>query len=599
RNLGPGGAELAILGSAISQDSLFLASPEGILRGALNDNLQDFNNWFFFPAESGVPDNSIQAVVRRNNQVYALFNNTQLFQYQHLGQWTSVSLPNLSRINLLRTSGSQLLLANDRQLIRLGENNQIDIIEDPLFRQIQDVGRDSQGNFWLSDRINGLLGNPSGTYQSFFPNGPARAEVVRVQASQGQIFALSGGADANQNPQGRDAGYYVFDGRRWQNFNAFDPIHSTDIPDLLDLNDFVFDSRRGLNYFASFQNGLFSQDREGNTSLINENTSGTTLRLDNNLELKISALALDFEGRLWMANPGGENTLHVLSTDDSWQAFPPFVNQASNPLDILVDNFSDFKWIRLDPNLGGGIWVLDDRNSLQRFLSSSTNNGSLPSSRVNALAQDREGQIWVGTDQGVAVFLDPFSIFQGNVNAITPIFELRPLLRAEKVSSIAIDGGNRKWFGTESGVWLFNADTDALIHHFTESNSPLLSDIILDLTIDPRSGELFIATDRGLVSYRGTATEGTANFQNVQIFPNPVLPNFEGQVGISGLVEGARVKITDVSGRLIFEDDAEGGTVTWNLRDYTGFRARTGVYLVFSTNQDGSESFIGKIAVIE
>jgi ligand-binding sensor domain-containing protein len=172
-------------------------------------------------------------------------------------------------------------------------------------------------------------------------------------------------------------------------------------------------------------------------------------------------------------------------------------------------------------------------------------------------------------------------------------------LRDDKVTAIAVDGGNRKWMGTERGVWLFNATGEEMIYNFTMDNSPLLSNVIKDIAINHKTGEVFFATDKGIVSYRADATESNSIFQSVKIFPNPVTNSFNGSVGINGLATNATVKITDISGKLIWQTQANGGTATWNVRDYTGRRAATGVYLVFAATSDGVESVVGKIAVVE
>ncbi|HEY9045605.1 MAG TPA: T9SS type A sorting domain-containing protein, partial [Ohtaekwangia sp.] len=139
----------------------------------------------------------------------------------------------------------------------------------------------------------------------------------------------------------------------------------------------------------------------------------------------------------------------------------------------------------------------------------------------------------------------------------------------------------------------------ALIYNFTAENSPLLSNVILDIEINQQTGEVFFATDKGIVSFRGDATESTSTFESVKIFPNPVTSNFSGSVGIKGLATDATVKITDVSGKLIWQTQANGGTATWNVQDYNGRRAATGIYLVFAATADGAESVVGKIAVVE
>jgi ligand-binding sensor domain-containing protein len=244
--------------------------------------------------------------------------------------------------------------------------------------------------------------------------------------------------------------------------------------------------------------------------------------------------------------------------------------------------------------------VFDEKNNRSKYLSTTLGQGGLPSNLVSALATDKEGQIWVGTERGAAVFFNPFAVFENTAfDALTPIFERRALLRDEVITSIAVDGGNRKWIGTQNGLWLFNPEGSELIAHFTSENSPMLTNMVMDVEIQPITGEVFIATDKGIVSYRGTATEGAETHISVKVFPNPVRPDFEGLVGISGLVNNAIVKITDVTGRLVYETRAQGSTAVWNVRDYTGRRAATGIYLIFSANEEGTETLVSKMAVIE
>ena len=171
-------------------------------------------------------------------------------------------------------------------------------------------------------------------------------------------------------------------------------------------------------------------------------------------------------------------------------------------------------------------------------------------------------------------------------------------MQTERVTALAVDGGDRKWMGTENGLWLFGPTGEELIYNFTRANSPLPSNRILDVSIHDKTGEVFIATDEGLVSFRSDAT-APGDFSSVKIYPNPVPPGFRGLVGIEGLTENAFVKITDASGRLIYNTQANGGSASWNVLDLQGRRAATGVYLVFSTSFDGSESYVGKVAVVE
>src|SRR5690606_23777050 len=198
-----------------------------------------------------------------------------------------------------------------------------------------------------------------------------------------------------------------------------------------------------------------------------------------------------------------------------------------------------------------------------------------------------------------AYFANPAAVFGTDVNAVRPDFENRFRLNGAKVTCIAGDGGNVKWVGTERGVWLIGPASDEGIYNFTRQNSPSPDGNIRSIASDGQSGEVFLATDRGMVSFRSDATVSEGNFSSVKIFPNPVTSEFSGLVGISGLAQDAVVKITDISGRLVWQTYAAGGTASWNVRHYNGQRATTGVYLVFSASADGSQEYVGKIAVVE
>lgn len=267
--------------------------------------------------------------------------------------------------------------------------------------------------------------------------------------------------------------------------------------------------------------------------------------------------------------------------------------------DSIVMDLEANRWIR-QANFGG-ILVISPKNQLQ-YISTGAGSGNLPSENVKSLALDRDGQMWVGTDRGVVVFDNPSAIFSGkNFDAYTPVFERRRLLGNETITSIAIDGGNRKWIGTRNGIFLFGPDGTELVSNFNEKNSPLPSNEILYITAEPNTGEIYIRTPKGMVSYRGTSTEGTLtqDGSGVKVFPNPVRPGFDGQIGIEGLVENAVVKITDIAGNLVFETRANGGTAVWNGNTLSGKRVETGIYLIFSANAKGEETLVSRLAVVK
>ncbi len=303
-------------------------------------------------------------------------------------------------------------------------------------------------------------------------------------------------------------------------------------------------------------------------------------------------------GKYWIADY--KNGL-LSNSEGNYKSFSP------NSLDTLyqtrrdsiVNDLDGNRWIRRG-NFGG-ILVISPKNQRQ-FVFSGFGVGNLPTNNVKCLALDRDGQMWVGTDKGVVVFDNPPAVFSGkNFDAYTPVFERRRLLSNEIITSIAIDGGNRKWIGTKNGIFLFSPDGTELVNNFNENNSPLPANEISYITAELNTGEVYIRTSKGMVSYRGIATEGSLKQDEnaVKVFPNPVRPDFEGQIGIEGLVENALVKITDVAGNLVYETRANGGTAVWNGKTLSGGRVETGIYLIFSANKKGEETLVSRLAVVK
>ncbi len=307
---------------------------------------------------------------------------------------------------------------------------------------------------------------------------------------------------------------------------------------------------------------------------------------------------LDAANNLWIAD---RQTGLVSNFSGSYRSLGPASGDTTitSRTDSIVVDRNGSQWIRLPGYLGGGISVKGSASSQQRYLTTSPNNGGLPTSQVNSLSLDRNGLVWFAADRGVGYFL-PDGIWSGGaVNATFPVFGQRKLLSNEYNTAIVTEPGDRKWVGTRNGLYLFSPDGTRLVRQFTRKDSPLPSDQILALKFDQTKGRLYIDTPNGMVSYRSDASVPATDLQTVTIFPNPVRPGYAGVVGVKGLVEGTIVKITDLAGRLVFETRSEGGTASWNLLDYTGRRARGGIYLVLVATPDGTESMAGKLAVIE
>ena len=226
---------------------------------------------------------------------------------------------------------------------------------------------------------------------------------------------------------------------------------------------------------------------------------------------------------------------------------------------------------------------------------------------ITCVCEDKEGNVWVGTDKG------PFMIQKNEVGESSVTFYQVKIPRNDgsnfadyllygvSISSIAIDGGNRKWFGSDNaGVFLISADNMEQLQNFTTSNSKLISDNIPYISIDPKSGEVFFLSDKGLCSYQSNATEPAETMDNDQVraYPNPVTPDYTGLITISGLSYDADVKITSSNGALIAEGRSNGGMFTWDGNDKQGRRVASGIYMVITATSDGKKGTVCKIAVI-
>lgn len=570
RDLGNTGQKFQIFQSTFRGDSVFLATEKGVMGGDLNNNLLDFNKWRRF--STGELNTPVKYITTFNNAVYIAINGSGIHHYEN-GTWTKELFLQGESFRALSASPTDLFIATGENLWRKNSSADPELVVSTLISQPNHALPDSNGKVWIADTNNGLVSDYTGQFQSISANGPTSAATFRMNYSNGRMFNVHGGYTTVMTKLSRKGTLDEFKNGLWL------PEETA----LEDLTDVAVDGS-GVRYTSSFGSGLLVTQLNSDNTLY---TTGNSSMLNNN----ITALEHTREG-LWVTNYGIPQSLHLLKPDNTWQSFPALATAGRYPLDIVSDLFGNL-WTIVNPNQGGGLYVFNKDKNAFVVRNESQATGALPHRNVRSIVVDRDGLVWVGTELGVCYF------YSANENAIKPIFESRFLLRDDKVTAIAVDGGNRKWMGTERGVWLFDATGEKMIYNFTATNSPLLSNVIRDIEIDGKTGEVFFITDKGICSFRSDATESSTAFQRIKIFPNPVLSTFVGTVGISGLATDATVKITDISGKLIWETQAKGGTATWNVQDYNGRRASTGIYLVFAATSDGSEGEVGKIAVVD
>ena len=478
-----------------------------------------------------------------------------------------------------------------------------DTIVHNQFDDINFIYKDSEGNLWVADENNGLLKFTNFQYQeSFIPEGPVRNDIYSLEFLENKLYQCYGGHAENfwENWSINNGVSIKTKYDEWVNYDRYELGNAKDIMEVA--------VRNGTEYYASWYHGI-AEMKSGEliTKHNIENTNGVLDTASN--KTRISDLKFDNEGNLWGLNSEVNHPLFVKTKTNQWFSFSMNQNQVNLFFDDLIIDQYNQKWGVIGRS--GGLFVYDDNNTISdpsddqyKTLKNTVGQGNLPSMGVYSIAEDLDGEIWVGTDKGIGIFYNPSAIFSGNNFDAQQILITEGeygqyLLSEEKVKCITVDGANRKWIGTEkSGVFLISDDGMEEILHFTTYNSPLFSDNIYDITINPSSGEVFIGTEKGLISYRSDATNGATTQSTTKVFPNPVRETYNGIIAISGLVKDANVKIADIDGNLVFEGFAKGGQASWNGKNKSGNRISTGVYLVFSTDINGLEKIVSKILFI-
>jgi hypothetical protein len=418
------------------------------------------------------------------------------------------------------------------------------------------------------------------------------------------IAGVAGGYNESWGNLYRGAKLYVFNNEEWDSYYSF---NTAGLDTLYDLVCVQVDPSDPKHVFAGLLGQGLLELKDGSIANVYNATNSTLSSVSGfPSTVRVAGLQYDSNGNLWISTIGSSSFLSVLKPNGQFKTFSfstsnTFLSVASPAIDQ-----SNYKWIPLPR--GEGIFVFNDNGTIDvtsddeyKKLTTAENFGALPSLNVNAILVDRDNEIWIGSDKGIAVIYNPTNVFDGGSYDAQQILVdvdgyVQPLLESENVKCLAIDGANRKWIGTEkAGAFLISADGTKGIYHFTTDNSPLFSDNINGIVVDPASGEVFFATSEGIISFRSTATEPLENFDSIVVFPNPVMPDFNGSIAISGLVENAWVNITDTYGNLIYRTRALGGQAVWNGLDMNGTKPATGVYLILVSNFDGSLTTTSKL----
>ncbi len=599
---------IAIKGFTSSGSKFYAATDQGLYTAEKNsNNLQDFTSWQAIDDSRnfiGIVSVDDKIFVSLIDSLFAIENNTLNYKYNSDSTTRAIN-KGLGGIWIIENYASTFNgMAKKMNL----SYNLVDSFKTQGFATTVLNFPTSDSVKFVADEFNGLKkralkGDP---YNLKEPEGPRDFATFDIYANNKEVWVAHGGYDDVYKANGNSSGFSQFNNEEWTNYRLFDYKPFGD-----SMRDFTHITKgpQGNVYAGSTTGGLFILKPDGSHEIVKQNTIPTSSTGD---IYRVSGLAFDDNGTLWVNVLGGQPyELLARTKEGTWYQFRVLLNRSGLPnsaAHVIIDDNGQ-KWYA-SPG-GYGVVVYDDggtvdnpSDDLYRQLRSGEGSGGLPDNEVYCLAKDKDGAIWIGTANGIGIVNCPGDAINGGCEAEKRVVQFDDfagfLFQNEQVRAIAVDGANRKWIGTNNGIWLISPDGDQIIERFTSENSPLPGNNVQKITIDAVTGDVYIGTEKGLMSYRSTATDGgRKNADELITYPNPIPSGYSGTIAIKGLVENADVRITDVSGQLIYRTTALGGQAIWNGRDYTGKRPQSGVYLIFATNKDGSETKTGKMLFME
>jgi hypothetical protein len=440
------------------------------------------------------------------------------------------------------------------------------------------------------------LTNPT-VFENLSPNGPLQNYIFRVKKAPNLLWTVYGDYTFDYNP-------FPLDELGISNYDpnlGWKTIPYSDVLEAKCLSDLAINPLQPNNvFFSSYFSGVL--ELTGETIFLHDATNSGPSGLEPftpQTWVLNNSPAFDKNGNLWVTNRGTDKALKVLRTSNQWQSYDIGDYITNGRFAPMAIDKNETKWL---PTRDDGVIAFNDTQS-NKTVVINTESG-LPSTNVLCVAVDNRNQLWIGTAAGLRVLssVDQF-LRQNELNVSSIIIQegdlAQELFYQQLIIDIAVDGANRKWVAIENGgVFLVAADGQETIYRFDTSNSPLPSNTVNDIEIDGVSGEVFFATDKGMVSFLGTSTQPSDNLADVYVYPNPVRPGFSGTVKISGLTDKATVKITDIEGNLVYETTTAGGTIEWDTTAFGKYKVASGVYMIFVSSEDGLQTTVKKVMII-
>ena len=618
--IGDGGTQQQVSQTIINDNFLYAVLPDfgGIKRVSLDQDIINYQNWELIYA--GDYD-----FILNINDSFVFTNENNVF-FNENGTFSQVISLSQTIKKIVINEGKIIITSEDKIFIYdtnfnlinssiISSNFNTNFNSSELYNNYIYVATSSKG--LLKININNVQQN-----YSILPAGPLDNNVFSISSLYGSLWATFGDYTSTYNPYPlARKGVSHWSDEYWNNIN-YDSIPENAV----NLNNISINPFNLNNIFISSYHGGLLEISDESLSLFDQSNSGLESLISNETNynsVRISGSNFDDSGTLWLMNSRVDNPLKSFNLDtnqwssyDFTQIIPDGFNDELGFSDIVIGS-NGTKWIG---GLNSGLIGFNE-NAGNPLLKRINDNdvGNLPSPYVKSLAMDNNNHLWIGTIKGLRVLYNTSNFFDANVSTQQIVIEedgiYKELLEQQFISDIKVDGSNNKWVGTiGSGLFYFSQNGQQTIYHFTKNNSPLPSNNINDIALDFVNGLVFIATDKGLVSFDSGGSTTSSTLNESYVYPNPVRPSFNmniEKIKISGITEDINIKITDISGNLVAEANSnvnnryngfnleiDGGIAYWNGKNLANNSVSSGVYIVMLSDLDSYDTKILKIMII-
>ena len=586
---------------AVFESYLYAATQQGVYRTMLNNPKKlEFSSWELHTSGNWT------AIWSQDNTLYGAKNEGSAVSFFQLGDSVEqkATFPGVVRDIAPYENGVIITVSNriydvNKSFIRTQTIGDLEDVQSNNFT----FGLMLNNEMWIGTKTNGLINYKSDDNFNFVsPKGPLRNSIFDIESLANELWIAHGDYSLFYNPYPLEKyGISHFSEIGWENISNESLFRAESIVRVV-----PHPTEIGTFYACSFHGGIVALKDNIPTVLWNQTNSGLeSLIFDgNNISIRVRDATIDDSGNLWSITSFVQKGLKKRSPSGQWTSY--------DLSEVVLDYTKESGYSNMELYedkiifFGGlnsaliGVDITQSPPQMKRLMGGDF---GLPSDDVRSIRLDKDNRLWVGTRDGIAVLYAPNRFFEDETQLRSIVVEdggnLRELLSGQLITDIEIDGNNQKWVSTAtSGVFLLSPNGTEILQHFTKENSPLPTSSVKTIGIDSVTGKVYLGTLKGMVVFQGNAYAESEQLSEINVFPNPVRPNFKGNLVVRGLQQDSRVKITDIAGNLVYDTTSEGGSISWNLHSFSGQRVRSGVYLIFASTKDGLDSAVKKVMIV-